>query len=88
MDNSIEWRGRFRYFVESSGGCNVWDDAKVELGASSWEIGQHLFGFRLGSDDCTHGEAASEELLEDVGAHEAVGAGKKDSLNHDCRIRL
>ena len=88
MNNGIEGWGGFHYFVKSSRGCDIWDDAKVELRACSWEIRQDLLGFRLGSDDCTNGEAASEELFENVRAYEAVRAGEEDPLNHDCWICL
>lgn len=66
MDDSIERWGRFHHFVKSTRGCNVWNNAEIELRAGCWEIGEDLCGFRLGSYDCADGEAVGEELFEDV----------------------
>jgi hypothetical protein len=57
MDDSIKRRGRFHDFIESSRRGDVWNDAKIELRAGSWEVGEDLGGFGLGSYDCADGEA-------------------------------
>lgn len=54
MDHGVERRGRLYDFVECAGSGDVGHDAKVELGAVVWEIGEDLLGFGLAADDASN----------------------------------